>query len=200
MKKLYPALIIAAAILTSCSDNENYEGLDAKTFTVNEKVVDLDGKSDPEICAVTDLIAGQNYTAGVVEVAVDSENLYVTYRTSGNWVIGQTHLYLGTLEGVPQNEPGNPRVGHFPYQASHSAGTNEVTYTMPINDIDDCFYAAAHAVVYLTDDAGNVISSETAWGDGVAMAGKNWATVSEFCKTGCTNDDNDSIGGPIRRR
>jgi len=49
----------------------------------------------------TNLIAGQHTVAGLITVINDDENLFIAYETINNWLINESHLYVGTT--IPTN-------------------------------------------------------------------------------------------------
>lgn len=130
---------------------------------------------------VTPLIAGQNIDAGDVIVWNDAGNLYVKYDTgpfdaTHDWTLLETNLAVAeSLEGIPQTNKGNPKVGKFPWKEEYdsSQGVTEWTYTIELAangfDVDDVLYIAAHAVVF---GSGPV---ETAWAEGDGFPGGSWA-------------------------
>ncbi len=130
-------------------------------------------------CTQVDLIAGQNYDSGNVEVAIDGDNLLVTYTMEGDWVLNATHLYVGDCAEKPANNPGNPLIGQFPYATTHAQGTTSYTYSIPIASLPNCICIAAHAEVH--GPSGN----ETAWADGLPYGGSSWAMYFEFCIDQC---------------
>ena len=105
---------------------------------------------------------------------------FVSYTTTGGWVLDEVHLYVGTYDEIPMSA-GNPQIGLFPY-SDNTNGATTWSYTVPIpNETDDCFAIAAHAAVSLLGNGGNVIQSETAWSDGDPTNGSSWAMISEYC-------------------
>ena len=193
MKNYYFLLLLCSTLLMSCSKNDAVEDASQANYTIDfkisESIIDTLAKSEDGVCATMDLIAGQNYLAGLVTIERDESYLIITYTTSGNWKINATHMYAGICEDIPQTRSGNPRVGVFDYATTHSNGTNTVQYAIEVDFFDSCFCVAAHAEVSLTDDSGNTIQSETAWGQGQQFDGNSWAMYKEFCKTGCENND-----------
>ena len=195
MRNLYTLLMAFTLIFVSCdTDKEEYVDLQTKDFNVTAKV---QGKSTPPAtCAEAQIMAGQHYVAGKLYVSLGKNTLLVTYMTVDGWVIDETHMFIGDREDIPTNGGGMPRIGHFPYKATHDFGTNEVTYSIPLSEVPDCFTVAAHAVVSKVDDSGTVIGNETAWSQGERI-GRNWSMATDFCKSGCKALPED---GPIRRR
>ena len=77
-----------------------------------------------------------------------------------------------------------PMPGQFPYQASHNYATS-YTYQVPISAIPvgGCGCIAAHAVVKRLNASGQVVESQTGWGNGVRinLSGGNWGMKFEYC-------------------
>jgi len=134
--------------------------------------------------AMVNLYAGQALNIGTVTTCTDGNNLYVKYTTNGDWVLTETHLAVATsISSIPQTQVGNPMVGRFPYQATH-ASVNEYTYVIDLEQANYSegtqLYIAAHADVLLSDEQGNVVCEETAWGDGDGFSGESWATYFTY--------------------
>ena len=132
------------------------------------------------IIATQTLWAGQNIDAGTVSVAVEGENLVITYETKDGWELTETHLAVAhTLEGIPQTKKGNPIPGQFPYKHENLPGITNDSYTIPLSELmvecDDVLYIAAHASLRKMVSGGEY-QTETGWGNGVNFPGKNWAT------------------------
>ena len=97
--------------------------------------------------ATTDLIAGQNYDAGDVEIWNDGDTVYVTYKAAAPWCIMETHLAVEIdLAGIPQTGSGNPIPGKFEFSGEHDCVT-EVTYEIDAPPSGTALVIAAHAVV-----------------------------------------------------
>jgi hypothetical protein len=142
------------------------------------------GEQCPE--TVTQLTAGQQYNAGSVAVSNDESFIYVTYTTGNDYLLTQTHLFVGNCNAIPVNNQGNPVPGQFPYKMVHSNATS-YTYQIPISAIPmgSCGCIAAHAVVVKLNTAGQVIEQQTAWGSGVRINPTgNWGMKFSFCS--CT--------------
>ncbi len=179
MKKNYLfILFIGIALFIGCSEDtepiDNYENfiiIDIDDGTTNEET---NSSGDVE----TDLIAGQYADSGNVTATEVNGNLDITYNTEGDWVLVETHLYVGTQADMPANNPGNPRIGQFPYATEHDAGTTTYTYS-DLWEIPqgECIWVAAHAVVYNTVTG----EEETAWANGEDIDGNSWAMWFEVC-------------------
>lgn len=203
MKKLFFIGAMIAVLTSSCSTetvNDDLTLTDQVQFEVTSKSIltagTATGSGSAEICSITYIMAGQHTIAGKLFILADADNLYITYRTISDWIIEETHMFIGNREEIPVNGGGNPRIGHFPYSAVHYTNTNEVVYTIPKNAVPNCFTLAAHSVVSKLDANGNVVVTETAWTEGDAIGGANWAMATDFCISGCPTSDN----GPVRRR
>lgn len=130
------------------------------------------------------LFAGQHIEAGTITVSNDDTNIYVTYETTGGWVLNETHLYVGDPAGIPTNGAGNPTIGLFPYNDTHN-GVTSYTVTVPIDPSLECYAVAAHASVSLIQN-GVPVQQETAWGNGNPINnGGSWATYSDYCLQDC---------------
>lgn len=187
MKKIaFNGLIVLVVALTviSCTKSTHLNSLSeppTKTFTVPQP------PPPPSICdsTGTNLIAGQHINVGDVIVKNNSDTLFVTYVTSGDWKINEIHLFVGPENELPVNKKGNPQVGHFPIQGTFNPMVTTVTYKFLLSNLDDCFYIAAHAVVQKVVD-GKTLDSQTAWGEGIRIIDKgNWAMYFQYCPGEC---------------
>lgn len=114
----------------------------------------------------SNLIAGQHYDAGDVEIWVDDGNLHVEVSVEDGWTLGETHLYVGA------QPPTKAAPGRFPY-------ANSDHYVIPLEGLDPIcevpIYIAFHAVVCKDGQ------EETAWADEYGIPfGKGWAMYLEF--------------------
>lgn len=201
--KLWYVIIAFAsfAIISSCEkpsqlESEIFESDGTSVFT-SGSFSQVKNFNDQDICGevqVIDFLAGQHFLAGSILISNSEEKLYVTFTTTNGWVIGQTHLYVGDLSGVPVNKKGNPQIGHFPYADSFSPFVTSFTYEFDLVEFDECFIVAAHAEVYLLDENGNVIQAETAWSKGTPFnSSGSWAMYSDYCKQACNECEYEII-------
>lgn len=126
----------------------------------------------------TELLAGQDTEVGYVHIWLASNNrLAIKYIiTEDGWALDETNLAVAeSLDDIPVNKKGNPKIGHFPYPDDHDSCTwyndQEVQYNIWLDDdFPDLYvdpetgeatlYIAAHAVIIGPDG-----SDETAWAD-----------------------------------
>ena len=133
---------------------------------------------------VVTLWAGQNIEVGYLTVEVVGDNLVVTYNIDDPWVLGETHLYVGT------EPPIKSAPGRFPYGPEDVV--EEGKYVIDLEGFTGTIYIAAQAEVQkpivdgegnpILDGAGNpTYQEETAWADGDPIRpGKNWAMYFSF--------------------
>ncbi len=128
------------------------------------------------------LWAGQNIDVGTVTYGIDDDaNFYVTYQTTGDWLISEAHMFAGDKADMPVNKPGKPKIGHFPNTGTYDPWVNTVTFTVPLSELppyeDPGFAVATHAVVHNT--ANN--QEETAWGEGdYKFCDKGWGWYDTY--------------------
>lgn len=130
------------------------------------------------------LIAGQHINSGSVSITNDADYIYVTYTTANGWYLTQTHLFVGNCNAIPVNGPGNPMPGQFPNSSNHNYVTT-YTYQVPLSAIPagGCGCIAAHAVVVRLNATGQVIETQTGWGNGTRINpnGGNWGMKFDYC-------------------
>ncbi len=191
-KLLFIALSLASFTFFSCQKVTVDPRQNTDEQNLAQQYVIMDPSSGGRIirrvdnCLPTEvnLIAGQTMIAGTVTVTNDAEYIYVTYTTTGGWVLTQTHLYVGACNLIPVNNPGNPIPGQFPYSGTHNNITT-VTYQVPISKIPvgSCGCIAAHAVVKELNSSGGTIQTQTGWGQGtqINMGSGNWGMKFDYC-------------------
>ncbi len=132
------------------------------------------------------LYAGQSTDAGTVTIGNDEDTLYVTYHTDSPWVMDQTHLQVAdTRESVPQTKQGNPKIGNFALQTSHTPAVTDYEYTIEKKDLsldsNQSVVVAAHAALSKLAADGTVAGAETGWADGQRFVERgSWATFAEY--------------------
>ena len=191
MKQIFYALFLTAMIGTGCSkDTINSNTREELRFTSGDRDNGDRGGEEGTFCSTktVNLVAGQNTVAGTVTVEQDAVNMYITYTTTGGWVLSKTHLFAGACSAIPVNGGGNPVPGQFPYKSNHNNVTT-YTYVVPVSAIGtgNCGCIAAHAALKKLNAAGSVIQQETGWGEGTPINpnGGNWAMKFDFCPVAC---------------
>ena len=200
MFKKITLTIAALVVLYSCQNDDELinqintsEPTNLFEFSVStQDVTGLFSRNTETACSTTDLIAGQNYLAGRVDVEIVKEDgvdyVYITYITEGEWILKLTHLYAGDKDGIPETKKGNPKPGVFEKKMEYQANVIsdfEIEYKIEADAFEDCFYIAAHAEVEKADGS----QSETAWGFGEEFEGGSWAMYYEFCKSECSDPE-----------
>ncbi len=188
---LFLAFIAISAIFItySCSSDLNLN-VDENAVVTNTDTRLISDDSTIEYCGdvkVVRLLAGQHYEAGTVTVGNDYDNLYVTYETTNGWNMKGLHLFVGDCDKLPTNKPGNLVPGQFPYKVSFDMLKTIYTFVIPLEELPDCYCVAAHANVVKLDSEGEVIQSETAFGEGEKV-GKNWFMKFDFCIQACDEE------------
>ena len=188
-------LAMGSFVLNSCSEQKEekidlplYTGDNIDQAAIMNQVFTSDdsdlkcGGGFPEICGEVKfypLIASQYYYAGALMVYNDDENLYVTYW-SGWWLkLTDFHLYVGTAEGIPYTQSGNPKFGHFPYKDEESV-TGFKTFVIPLSEVPECYTLIAHAVLGC--------HTVLAYG-GNMFDGSRWGWTIEDCVEVCDQDN-----------
>ncbi len=181
MKPIINAFLMAVCITVFFS---------CKKEIVSSNVVETtydnpDGYSGSACPATTvKFIAGQNIDAGTVTVTNDFDFIYVTYNTANGYVLQETHLYVGDCSSIPVNKQGNPVPGQFPFKTTHTNITS-FTYKVPVSTIalGSCGCIASHAAVVKLNSSGNVIDTQTAWGQGTSInpSAGNWGMKFSYC-------------------
>jgi hypothetical protein len=177
-------IAVTLAALVSCQKQSpnvntsgNYQGTESNMY---DPVYPTNGC----VATTVSLIAGQHIDAGTITVSNDENFIYVTYKSTNDYFIKETHLYVGNCEAVPVNKKGNPVPGQFPYTNNHDYATSYM-YAVPIAAIGmgNCGCIAAHAALVKLDASGNVIESQTGWGNGTSIVPNNgsWGMKFAYC-------------------
>ena len=139
------------------------------------------------------LYADQIIDVGTLTVEVIGTNLVVTYNITSPWVLGETHLYVGT--SIPKKSA----PGRFPYGPEDVV--EEGKYVIDLGDFTDTLYIAAQAEVTNPEEIDpftELPREETAWAEGVPIrSGKNWATYFDYIFTPLPTISSDDLAGPF---
>ncbi len=151
-------------------------------------VPDLNQTPDPapirasEYPITRDIIAGQNIDVGDITIHFTYDNIFITYTTTGNWYLTETHCHIATsLEDIPHSS-GGMIPGNFDYKAPHDPMVQSYMYTIPIRDAWRTateLYLAAHCAVVKVEN-GQIVQEETGWGEGEDYPGRNWGMYIRF--------------------
>lgn len=187
MKKLF-VLIALSFFVFSCQKSKDIIPATASLYSPEFTVPA--GYSVPDCLtpSETALMAGQSDNVGSVTLWNDENNVYVSYQMIGAYKLKQTHLYIGACSSIPVNGAGNPRIGLFPYSATHgTTGVSVYTYTIPRSSLPaGCVCVSAHAEVVAYNSSGQQYYSETGWGQGAQINdGGSWAMKFEYCPEEC---------------
>jgi len=204
MKKISILFYLVLVLLTFMSCEEQ-DGINPQKSTESQIAIDVNSivhltpttstkeQIEDDMCGdvkTTVLFAGQHKEVGELTISNDSFNLFITYTVTGNWWLKETHLFVGLEANLPLNGSGNPKIGHFPYHGEHNL-TQSYTFTIPLNQLEECYVVSAHAVVVKKEN-GNITSSETAFGFGEKeFPGNRWGWYFEYCNQTCEEDDDD---------
>ncbi|GAJ20359.1 unnamed protein product, partial [marine sediment metagenome] len=133
MKKLYYLIIltvILGLVLTGCLLSNV-----GQVPTSEQSGVAYLTKGIPGFPDVFTLYADQTINVGTVSVWNDDDYLYVTYNTTGDWVLTETHLHVACSEGdIPQNKKGNPKPGKFMHNMEHTYVQEYELDPIPLED------------------------------------------------------------------
>jgi len=187
MKRLFTLFAISLIIFSCQKDRESIQAPSSQTapdYTIPS------GYTVPDCLTPTStaIMAGQNDNVGEIVVWNDENNVYVSYQTIGAYRLKKTHLYVGACAGIPVNGAGNPRIGLFPYTATHgTTGVSVYTYTIPRSNLPaGCLCVAAHAEIVAFNSTGQQYYSETGWGNGTQINdGGSWAMKFSYCQEEC---------------
>lgn len=193
--------LLAVGAALSCSDPVSPPERPPTVEAPSDVVASTTNRCGP--ATTVDLLADETISVGTVEMSNDDEHLYVTYRTSPDWPIGKTSLFVGDDTGeIPTNRGGNPVIGRFPYVDSHSPETTEVNWEVDLDGLSE-----STAVVAAFAEVGE--NKEGAWAAGELMtSGGSWATYAtheiQSCEQGPTaiisapeNGTNVQAGTPL---
>jgi hypothetical protein len=146
------------------------------------------GNIPDEYCGdatVVPLIAGRQYTVGEVTITNDEVYIYIDITTFDSWVLDETHAaVVGSVDDLPLNNGGNPRIGHYPYE-NHAM--IELGDWVPGDNI----VISVHAEVMKLNDAGEAIQQENAWGQGIQQSRGNRWMYFHYAVQDCDDGSSD---------
>ena len=157
----------------------------------------------PDPCKSVCLVAGRHMDVGTVDVAMDGEDLLVTYNILEPGVyLEEIHLdifvSIEQLKKCRKLSHGGAIPGKFAYKASWSTDDRLTTHTVKIPasyldeivDDADCFYIATHAALSNGETAWGGLCEESDKGVSLDIAkqfpGANWSVYFEFCPEECS--------------
>jgi len=189
MKKYYLLIIVAlilGIVLTGCSLLSNISQVPATeqsgmTYVTKAGPTETEAESFP-------LYAGQDWEVGEVLVWNDGTKVCVKYRlfdgtgddpenvVGAGWGLTETHLAIGkSLDDIPTNKSGNPKVGQFFYGDDELVDVDSWQVCIlfdelgkeEVGDLDvvcgDELFIAAHAVVEKCITVSETITPELTW-------------------------------------
>jgi len=175
-------LIVSILALSGCSV-EKIEEDAGETHPMSPVSIEITGDN---VCV--DIIAAQSMVVGdiCVEILEESNELCVTYTTSDEWELTETHLWVGeSIATMPQTRKGNPRIGHFPHHSGDITGNTTWCCYISLTEFglqgdeticEKDLYIAAHSELRL-ENADGSYTYETGWGAGVPIVERgSWAT------------------------
>jgi hypothetical protein len=147
----------------------------------------------PVLCSpdTFSLCAGRTNDIGEITVGTGLDNkIYIIYTVTGNWRLKELHLYVGNDAALPVNNSGNAVPGQFPYSKTFNAPYLVQQYMFVVTTSLNVLTIAAHASVVRVNSWGQIVESQTAWGDGCSGTRINdhgsWATKFYYTRGSCT--------------
>jgi uncharacterized repeat protein (TIGR02059 family) len=182
--------IFMLPLLNQCQDLEQDDSLNLDKLALRGSALNTGDNSSLGYCGdpvTLKLLAGKSIDIGRVIIGNDAENLYVSFQTSGKWVISLSHLFAGPKGSIPVTKSGNPIPGSFPFMVIHEPNVTSYKYSVNLSDLPECFVIALQ-VDAVEKDIDNVIRNATAWafGDNV-FQGKSWGWFQNYCVQTCNN-------------
>jgi hypothetical protein len=184
MKNLTTIFAALLLFFVSCKKQTNDEQNNVTNSLESSNKAMVTEESNNIVCGqarIVKLLAGQSTQVGIISISNDQTNIYIKYITTNGWQIQKTHLYVGAEEKIPTFLTGNIQVGSFTYQTEHSPRVTSFTYSIPLDELNECYSIAAHAEVVRIDENNAVLETETGWGQGKLVIGNNWAMIMNYC-------------------
>ncbi|NNC92197.1 MAG: hypothetical protein HKN80_06860, partial [Acidimicrobiia bacterium] len=135
----------------------------------------------------TPLMADQTIDAGNVSIWNSPKKLMVQIKTSGDWLVTETQIYVGYPDSDPiPTRKGKTDLGKFPY--THEYANPVSTHHLTLDLKEDLGFSwgsqsedlrvptfAVHADLILLDSDGNTLAEEGAWAAGpVELESSKW--------------------------
>jgi hypothetical protein len=113
----------------------------------------------------------------MVSVWNSRENLQIQIKPSGEWLISEVHVFVGTDQDEIPMKNGNPVVGKFPYKKEFSSPVQNHTTVVHLSDdmgfnwgakweVQRTQNIAVHVDLVMLDGFGEVTAEEGAWAFG----------------------------------
>ena len=112
-------------------------------------------------------LCNENYqNIGTVTIESGSDmNIYITYKTTGNWYLKECMLYAGDAAMIPATGLGTPVPDLFPYIKTYSYNNLTKEYTFVCENLTSTFEVLAMAKVVRVV-GGQVQEEVELWADG----------------------------------
>ncbi len=177
---LFPAVAFAAcSVFIGCQSANDVVQPDLSNLHKSESLNVFSNLAENPTGDLTTvrLIAGRNAEVGTVTVWNDENNLYVQYHTADGWLLASTHLAAEkNFSAIPQNKPGNPKIGQFEFKTTLDPVTDLCPYAIAFTEKGfqdgDVVCIAAQAEVQLIR-SGEAVQEEGAWGEGTSFPGRS---------------------------
>lgn len=197
MKRLL-ALLFLFALLWACQDpmsNQNSPFVEP----ILPSMALLEAPPAACYAPTVTLMADQDIPTGTVRVGNDQQALYIVYETSRDWPLQKTAAFVGeTTGGIPSTGNGNPIIGQFPHQSRHPAGTHEVVWEVPLDEVTGGGTAPETVVVAAFAEVGPEDATEGAWADGSPIStGRSWAMYFSYDLVDCAVEEITPSGGRV---
>lgn len=176
-RSLMVAAMVTALFAVSCA-NPLSGSLTGDTAD-DSRAVAPSGSSSAALSATEPLIAGKNIDAGILTITRDERNIYVEYAANSNYLIGETHLWIGTsVSDVPQNKQGIVVPGKFSWSRTYSPAVSSAIVTVPITWADSTeLFVFAHASLI---GATASVAGETAFAGTNVYDSKRWTYYAKY--------------------
>jgi hypothetical protein len=127
----------------------------------------------------------RNVEAGYVEIANDTEYLYLKYNIHDLWKMTSTSVFVGrSLEEMPMDANGFPQSDRFPFAISLDRGMNVYYQQIPLSEIragiGDEIVILTKVNVVGADPQNQFSGATSAWGSSKPFGGGEWWTFHNY--------------------